>query len=126
MSVGQFTVAILIGGDSSRMGVDKATFEIDGISMANRVSLAAHEAGATQVLIVGGTAARAKTITGTWKRTAFPVKVLLAASSLPSSTPIMIQWLFCHATCPLSLVQSFQVWYLASMTLKQLSDVPTD
>jgi molybdopterin-guanine dinucleotide biosynthesis protein A len=51
MSVEHFTVAILIGGDSSRMGVDKATFEVDGISMANRVSLAAHEAGATQVLV---------------------------------------------------------------------------
>jgi molybdopterin-guanine dinucleotide biosynthesis protein A len=54
------------------MGVDKATYEIDGISMANRVSLAAHEAGASQVLIIGGTAARAKTITGTWKKDSFP------------------------------------------------------
>jgi molybdopterin-guanine dinucleotide biosynthesis protein A len=40
--------------------------------MANRVSLAAHEAGASQVLIIGGTAARAKTITGTWKKDGFP------------------------------------------------------
>ena len=72
MSAEQFTVAILIGGDSSRMGVDKATFEVDGISMANRVSLAAHEAGATQVLIIGGTAAKAKSITGTWKKDGYP------------------------------------------------------
>ena len=72
MSVGQFTVAILIGGDSSRMGVDKATYEVDGVSMANRVSRAAQEAGASQVLIIGGTAARAKTITGTWKKDGYP------------------------------------------------------
>ncbi len=72
MSVEQFTVAILIGGDSSRMGVDKATFEIDGVSMANRVSIAALEAGATQVLIIGGTASRAKSINGTWKKDGYP------------------------------------------------------
>ncbi|CAB4367469.1 MAG: NTP transferase domain-containing protein [Actinobacteria bacterium] len=72
MSAEQFTVAILIGGDSSRMGVDKATFEIDGVSMANRVSQAAHDAGASQVLIVGGTASQAKTITGQWKKDSYP------------------------------------------------------
>jgi len=72
MSAEPFTVAILIGGDSSRMGVDKATFEVEGISMANRVSQAAHEAGASQVLVVGGTAAKAKSISGTWKKDSYP------------------------------------------------------
>jgi molybdenum cofactor guanylyltransferase len=72
MSVEQFTVAILIGGDSSRMGTDKATVEVDGVSMANRVSRAAYDAGATQILIIGGTSARAKTISGTWKKDGYP------------------------------------------------------
>ena len=67
-----FTVAILIGGDSSRMGTDKATLEVDGIAMAERVSIAAHEAGASEVLFVGGPQKRASTLTGTWKKDGFP------------------------------------------------------
>lgn len=72
MSVEPFTVAILIGGNSSRMGVDKATFVVDGICMANRVSLASREAGAAQILLVGATAARAKNLDGTWKKDLYP------------------------------------------------------
>lgn len=72
MSGPQFTVAVLIGGDSSRMGTDKATFEVEGIAMANRVASAATEAGASQVLIIGGTQARAKKIPGEWKKDSFP------------------------------------------------------
>jgi molybdopterin-guanine dinucleotide biosynthesis protein A len=72
MSKADFTVAILIGGDSSRMGVDKATFEVDGIAMANRVSQAASEAGAQEILLVGGTQAKAKKLTGTWKKDLYP------------------------------------------------------
>jgi molybdopterin-guanine dinucleotide biosynthesis protein A len=53
MSGEEFTVAILIGGDSSRMGSDKATYEIDGTAMANLVAQAATEAGASEVLLVG-------------------------------------------------------------------------
>ena len=70
MSGSDFTVAILIGGDSSRMGSDKATFEVDGVSMAERVGNAAREAGASEILLVGGTQARAKKLTGTWKKDA--------------------------------------------------------
>lgn len=72
MSGADFSVAILIGGDSSRMGTDKAFFEVDGIPMAERVGNAAREAGASEVLFVGGTAAKAKKLTGTWKKDAYP------------------------------------------------------
>lgn len=54
------------------MGTDKATFRVEGIEMANRVVAAAEEAGADEVLIIGGTHARAKTLKGTWKKDAFP------------------------------------------------------
>lgn len=67
-----FTVAILIGGDSSRMGVDKATFEVDGVAMANRVSQAATEAGAKEILLIGGTQAKAKKLVGVWKKDLYP------------------------------------------------------
>ena len=72
MSGPQFTVAVLVGGDSSRMGTDKATFEVDGIAMANRVAGAAQEAGASQILIIGGTQAKSKSLTGNWKKDLFP------------------------------------------------------
>lgn len=72
MSNADFTVAILIGGDSSRMGVDKATFEVDGVAMANRVSQAASEAGAKEILLIGGTQAKAKKLTGVWKKDLYP------------------------------------------------------
>jgi molybdopterin-guanine dinucleotide biosynthesis protein A len=68
MSGQEFTVAILIGGDSSRMGTDKATLEVDGVAMAERVSKAAHDAGAAEVLVIGGTQKRANGISGMWKK----------------------------------------------------------
>ena len=72
MSGQQFTVAVLIGGDSSRMGTDKATYEVEGIAMANRVADAATEAGASQVLLIGGTQAKSKSLRGDWKKDSFP------------------------------------------------------
>ena len=72
MSGAPFSVAILIGGDSSRMGSDKATFQVDGVAMANRVAAAAAEAGAAEILMIGGTQARAKNLSGAWKKDAFP------------------------------------------------------
>lgn len=72
MSSPTFTVAVLIGGDSSRMGTDKATFPVDGVPMANRVVAAAREAGASEVLIVGGSPTRAKSLDGTWKKDSYP------------------------------------------------------
>lgn len=71
MSGQEFTVAILIGGDSSRMGTDKATLEVDGVAMAERVSKAAHDAGAAEVLVIGGTQKRANGISGLWKKDLF-------------------------------------------------------
>lgn len=68
MSGQEFTVAILIGGDSSRMGTDKATLEVDGVAMAERVSKAAYDAGAAEVLVIGGTQKRANGISGMWKK----------------------------------------------------------
>lgn len=67
-----FTVAILIGGDSSRMGTDKATLQVEGIAMAERVCVAAKEAGASEVLLIGGPQKRASNLSGTWKKDAFP------------------------------------------------------
>ena len=72
MSGADFTVAILIGGDSSRMGSDKATFEVDGLPMATRVAQAAKAAGAAEILLVDSTQAKAKKLSGTWKKDSFP------------------------------------------------------
>ena len=72
MSGAEFSVAILVGGDSSRMGSDKATYEVDGSPMAVRVAQAAKVAGAAEILLIGGTQAKAKKLVGTWKKDAFP------------------------------------------------------
>jgi len=72
MSGAEFSVAILVGGDSSRMGSDKATYEVDGSPMAVRVAQAAEAAGAAEILLIGGTQAKAKKLVGTWKKDAFP------------------------------------------------------
>lgn len=49
-----FTGAVLTGGASTRMGQDKATLVVDGVSMGARVVAALRDAGATDVLAVGG------------------------------------------------------------------------
>ncbi|MSO58821.1 MAG: molybdenum cofactor guanylyltransferase [Ilumatobacteraceae bacterium] len=54
------------------MGSNKATFEVDGIAMAQRVALAATESGASEVLLIGGSQAAAKGISGTWVKDAWP------------------------------------------------------
>ena len=72
MSGAEFSVAILVGGDSSRMGSDKSTYEVDGSPMAVRVAQAAEAAGAAEILLIGGTQAKAKKLVGTWKKDAFP------------------------------------------------------
>ena len=48
--------AVLTGGASRRMGRDKALVEVDGVPMAARVAAALRDAGATEVLAVGGDA----------------------------------------------------------------------
>lgn len=72
MSGADFTVAILVGGDSSRMGTDKALFEVEGTAMAQRVADAATAAGASEIFLIGGTQARAKKLSGTWKKDLYP------------------------------------------------------
>lgn len=72
MASAEFTVAILVGGDSSRMGEDKASYIVDGVAMAERVALAAKDAGASEVLFIGGSAQIVKGMSGTWKKDAWP------------------------------------------------------
>lgn len=50
--------AVLAGGSSRRMGVDKAFIEIDGAAMVERAVAALRAAGAAGVVVVGGDAAR--------------------------------------------------------------------
>jgi molybdopterin-guanine dinucleotide biosynthesis protein A/rhodanese-related sulfurtransferase len=49
-----FEGVVLCGGESRRMGRDKALLPIDGVPMALRVATALHEAGASAVGAVGG------------------------------------------------------------------------
>jgi molybdopterin-guanine dinucleotide biosynthesis protein A len=51
-----FSAAVLTGGRSERMGRDKALVEVDGESMAVRVTRAVRDAGAVDVFCVGGDA----------------------------------------------------------------------
>jgi molybdenum cofactor guanylyltransferase len=47
--------AVLTGGASTRMGRDKATIEVDGVAMAERVAAALRGAGARAVGFIGST-----------------------------------------------------------------------
>lgn len=49
-----FTGAVLTGGASRRMGIDKATLVVDGVALARRGADALVAAGADEVLAVGG------------------------------------------------------------------------
>jgi molybdopterin-guanine dinucleotide biosynthesis protein A len=53
---GSFSGAVLCGGSSRRMGADKATLVVDGEAMAARVARALREAGATDLVAIGGDA----------------------------------------------------------------------
>jgi molybdenum cofactor guanylyltransferase len=46
--------AVLCGGASRRMGVDKATLQIDGVAMARRVADVLVAAGCSPVVAIGG------------------------------------------------------------------------
>lgn len=67
-----FTAAVLVGGDSSRMGTDKASLEVEGVPMAEWVVRAATGAGASEVLVIGGSQAAARRYSGTWKKDGWP------------------------------------------------------
>ena len=49
--------AVLCGGESRRMGQDKAVLEVEGVAMAVRVADALRAAGADEVVAIGGDAA---------------------------------------------------------------------
>ncbi len=46
--------AVLCGGQSRRMGTDKAVVEVDGVAMAERVASTLEAAGCRPVVLVGG------------------------------------------------------------------------
>lgn len=50
----RFSGVVLCGGESRRMGQDKATLVVDGLPMAARVAAALRAAGATEVWALGG------------------------------------------------------------------------
>lgn len=54
MSVVPFTGVVLTGGRSTRMGQDKSLLRVDGRALTSVVGAALREAGATEVLAVGG------------------------------------------------------------------------
>src|SRR5688572_885848 len=55
-ATGTFSGAVLCGGASRRMGRDKATLVVDGEAMAVRVDRALRQAGALDVVAIGGDA----------------------------------------------------------------------
>lgn len=57
-----FSGAVLTGGRSRRMGTDKAFVEVDGRPMAGRAADALREAGAREVLAIGGEGERLRAL----------------------------------------------------------------
>lgn len=49
----RFDGAVLAGGSSTRMGIDKALIEIDGLALVSRVGRALRESGAVSVVGIG-------------------------------------------------------------------------
>lgn len=65
--------AVLCGGDSRRMGRDKALVPVDGVPMAERVACALAAGGCTDVVLVGGDRAALTAATGRpWVADRFP------------------------------------------------------
>lgn len=46
---------VLVGGQSTRMGTDKASLVVDGVAMGDRVVLAARQAGISTIVLAGTT-----------------------------------------------------------------------
>lgn len=60
-----FSGAVLAGGASRRMGRDKALMVVDGTALVRRVADALRDAGAAEILVVGGGPAAASTASAT-------------------------------------------------------------
>ncbi len=54
MSLPSFTGVVLTGGSSTRMGQDKSLLKVRGVALTSLVAAALNEAGATEVIAVGG------------------------------------------------------------------------
>ena len=54
MSVPPFTGVVLTGGSSTRMGQDKSLLKVHGVALASLVAEALNDAGASEVIAVGG------------------------------------------------------------------------
>ena len=64
MSLPSFTGVVLTGGSSRRMGQDKALLKVRGVALASVVASALSEAGASEVIAVGGDLANLASLTG--------------------------------------------------------------
>jgi molybdopterin-guanine dinucleotide biosynthesis protein A len=73
------------------MGTDKATFEVEGSSMASRVVQAAHDAGAAQVFLIGGPGEGPLGGVITSLKAATNDAVVVLSCDMPFITPAVIQ-----------------------------------
>ena len=64
MSLPNFTGVVLTGGSSTRMGQDKSLLKVHGVALAALVAAALSDAGATEVIAVGGDIARLASLKG--------------------------------------------------------------
>ena len=64
MSVPRFTGVVLTGGSSTRMGQDKSLLQVHGVALASLVAAALNDAGASEVIAVGGDTASLERLRG--------------------------------------------------------------
>jgi len=64
VSLPSFTGVVLTGGSSRRMGQDKSLLKVHGVALASVVAAALSEAGASEVIAVGGDIANLSSLTG--------------------------------------------------------------
>ena len=64
MSLPSFTGVVLTGGSSTRMGQDKSLLKVHGVALAALVAAALSDAGASEVIAVGGDIASLASLRG--------------------------------------------------------------
>ncbi len=64
MSLPSFTGVVLTGGSSTRMGQDKSLLKVQGVALAALVAAALSDAGASEVIAVGGDIASLASLRG--------------------------------------------------------------